>query len=267
MNDILTEREYLSHYGILGMKWGIRRYQNKDGTLTAKGKARLREASENRLSRSFEEERYVKNFKIKKGETFDRVGDISEKDTHRRTYVSQTPNDKIEYLTTLGQYGLDEQDPNKPSISTMTLKAIKDINVAGAEAHVNAIVDAIGDLPMDRLKTPKEYWWGKNKELPESKRRRKEEQKEIETSLNKADMTFIEDMFNKRVYKDNELMDQYISSLQNKGFQAVVDFNDKGFADLPLIVFDRAETLKTTSNVPLTYEMLEKIIWDHKEGK
>lgn len=30
------------HYGIKGMKWGIRRYQNKDGTLTNAGKARLK---------------------------------------------------------------------------------------------------------------------------------------------------------------------------------------------------------------------------------
>lgn len=32
----------LTHYGILGQKWGIRRFQNKDGTRTAAGKARER---------------------------------------------------------------------------------------------------------------------------------------------------------------------------------------------------------------------------------
>ena len=32
----------LKHYGILGMKWGIRRYQNKDGTLTPEGRKRLK---------------------------------------------------------------------------------------------------------------------------------------------------------------------------------------------------------------------------------
>ena len=32
----------LTHYGILGMKWGIRRYQNKDGSLTEAGKKHKR---------------------------------------------------------------------------------------------------------------------------------------------------------------------------------------------------------------------------------
>lgn len=30
----------LTHHGILGMKWGVRRYQNRDGTLTNAGKRR-----------------------------------------------------------------------------------------------------------------------------------------------------------------------------------------------------------------------------------
>lgn len=30
--------DYLMHHGIKGMRWGVRRYQNKDGSLTNAGK-------------------------------------------------------------------------------------------------------------------------------------------------------------------------------------------------------------------------------------
>lgn len=35
----------LYHHGILGQKWGIRRFQNEDGSLTAAGKKRYQEGS------------------------------------------------------------------------------------------------------------------------------------------------------------------------------------------------------------------------------
>ena len=38
--DYLTVNGELYHHGILGQKWGVRRYQNKDGSLTSAGKKR-----------------------------------------------------------------------------------------------------------------------------------------------------------------------------------------------------------------------------------
>ena len=36
----------LYHWGVKGMKWGERRYQNKDGSLTPAGKKRYDETTE-----------------------------------------------------------------------------------------------------------------------------------------------------------------------------------------------------------------------------
>ena len=48
MNDL-----YLAHHGILGQKWGVRRYQNADGSLTEKGKAR-REKTASKIDATYD---------------------------------------------------------------------------------------------------------------------------------------------------------------------------------------------------------------------
>lgn len=54
---------YLQHHGIKGMKWGVRRYQNPDGSLTAAGKRRMRKNISSYRKSLVSEEAYQKRKK------------------------------------------------------------------------------------------------------------------------------------------------------------------------------------------------------------
>ena len=43
-NLIYNDSSYIYHHGILGQKWGIRRFQNKNGSLTNEGKRRYNDS-------------------------------------------------------------------------------------------------------------------------------------------------------------------------------------------------------------------------------
>lgn len=47
----MKQYEYIAHHGIKGQKWGVRRYQNPDGTLTDAGKKKYSKKA-SRLTRS-----------------------------------------------------------------------------------------------------------------------------------------------------------------------------------------------------------------------
>ena len=55
----------LYHYGILGMKWGVRRYQNEDGTWTNRGKSRRRSEPHSKKKLTKKQKERIK--KIAKG--------------------------------------------------------------------------------------------------------------------------------------------------------------------------------------------------------
>ena len=71
------------HYGVKGMKWGVRRYQNKDGTLTNAGKKRLIE------------ERRTKNTAKTQNDVENIVSSLNKKERERMGLV----NDNDKYKT------------------------------------------------------------------------------------------------------------------------------------------------------------------------
>ena len=71
------------HYGVKGMKWGVRRYQNKDGTLTNTGKKRLIE------------ERRTKNTAKTQNDVENIISSLNKKERERMGLV----NDNDKYKT------------------------------------------------------------------------------------------------------------------------------------------------------------------------
>lgn len=73
---------YLSHHGILGQKWGVRRYQNKDGSLTAAGRRHLKRVE--KKDAKWAKKNYDKIYKQTFRKSKEELNDYLENDLNKR---------------------------------------------------------------------------------------------------------------------------------------------------------------------------------------
>lgn len=109
--------ENLKHHGVLGMKWGVRRYQNKDGTLTSAGKKRYDRDVQTNLSKK-------KDSRIDTSKP-DPKRWVKE-DTERKKRTVDTSADLVKQVQNIEKETRPKSTKQKMDLSEMTDKEMRD---------------------------------------------------------------------------------------------------------------------------------------------
>ncbi len=204
---------------------------------------------------SFSADREESNddFKIRKGTKLQRIGDSNETDNGKRTYVSYIKEDNLRYIgdasELFGKY------------HKIQLKASNDLQVAKGKSLVDAYVHVLSEVPISKLidSDREDYKYTKD---------------EIKTRTKIYNDTFKDrysfnasfDEFQGDLIKDNEVSKLYFKYLEDRGYNAMYDYNDREYAETPLIIFNRGRDAVTTSIKEITNADLDEAwLQDYKD--
>lgn len=257
----------LYHHGILGQRWGIRRFQNKDGTLTKAGKRRYKEIVNNyKKSMLYEDQTDDKQRRldrsgvtrgdddlIKRGSTINRWADAGETLDHKRKYASLTYDDKQRYSELAMEGMINVKD--RLNTKLYTYEPVKDLKVASEKNVVDYVFSKYGDKRLRdfydehndlALSYDMRYEFGERKYFADlSKRDAKLIEAAQKTSFNddyKATNRFLQ-----KTFANNKTMNEISEHYKKLGYDAIVDIEDSGFADYPIILLDPQNSVKLTS--------------------
>lgn len=135
------ETNELYHHGIKGMKWGVRRYQNKDGSLTKAGANRYEREAKQKDYKEYDDSSGKYYRKTKKGnkETFDvDANDYAKKDFQRAKRLAEETANMTNKLKNINDKAIKNTTKTKMDLSNMTDKEMREqINRAILERQYN----------------------------------------------------------------------------------------------------------------------------------
>lgn len=267
----------IAHHGIQGQKWGVRRFQNPDGSLTDEGRRRLGYDDNRVFKDEWKQDRviakgtkttrvikvdsdnyeYYEDPKLVKKYRDMALKDLDEKekkyqDKYMSVIESKLTNDNKRgdafYLNWFGDNGWDY---DKVFVDEYIAK--KPLKVASGEKVINEIIKNIGDQKLETayntINSLDKRTWVFGKDNPEGYYSNKSRLKNLtmEYTTNK------------------ELFDKVNSSLKKLGYDAVMDVNDPD-SESPVIVFDSDKNFKKTSRTGGS-EYYEKLVKELERNK
>ena len=272
---------YLIHHGVPGQKWGYRRWQNEDGSLTPEGREHYGRIKENGA--------YV----LKKGSTVNRVSTLKKEKLKGNKYL-YTDVDKDVYegaFSTYLKYAYPDYSGNSRKIYKKTYIAKEDL-IAPTEKKAKQILD--NRLYGDKKLLKKVASHGdallksdhpsvihllqdnnvKLNEIPEKYRKNdlgiKEYSgaydaymklpKEKQEKINR-DLTFL--AYNSMVEFDKKELNNFLKDVSKKGYNAIMDYNNmKIYNDAaePFIAINSKKTLREIDNKLLEDKYIEEAV-------